>query len=195
MSGWLLLTMAPSGSAMLMGLSRWRVLLTYTTFRGSSGLRNSSGLASLRHARKQPIFAQRDKPLVMAQQVCSECHAVQRGEVPFAELARPDFHRACDRTRNDQHGLVGCAYDPARRNAYVHVHERGTTGRSRLRPQLALVPRPRLLGAEVMRHPGRGDQTEDNYGRAKILFQFRGLDPALLDRLDTAWGRAGEQSP
>jgi mono/diheme cytochrome c family protein len=91
MSGWLLLTMPPSGSAMLMGLSRWRVLLTYTTFRGSSGLRDSSGLASLRHARKQPIFAQRDKPLVMAQQVCSECHAVQRGEVPSPNSRAPTF--------------------------------------------------------------------------------------------------------
>jgi hypothetical protein len=47
-----------------MGLSRWRVLLAYTTFQGSSGLCDSNDLASPCHARKQPILAQCDKPVM-----------------------------------------------------------------------------------------------------------------------------------
>ena len=45
------------------GLSRWRVLLAYTTFRERARLCDSNDLASLGHGRKQPILAQCDKPL------------------------------------------------------------------------------------------------------------------------------------
>jgi hypothetical protein len=53
----------PAPHGLVGGLSRWRVLLAYTTFQGSSELGNSNDLASPGHARKQPILTQCDKPL------------------------------------------------------------------------------------------------------------------------------------
>jgi mono/diheme cytochrome c family protein len=73
-----------------------------------------------------PVHAQAggdpQEGLAVAQQVCSGCHVIRRGGVPFTEFTGADILRAGYRSRYDGRRLNGGTYHAARRNANVHIY-------------------------------------------------------------------------
>ena len=109
----------------------------------STGLAISGAfLAVLIGASLTPVHGQeigdRREGLALAQQVCSECHVIGRGQVGPPELTGTDILRACHRSRYDGRCLNGGAYHAPCGDANVHVYGRPKTRCNRLHPQPTL---------------------------------------------------------
>jgi mono/diheme cytochrome c family protein len=90
-------------------------------------------------ARAQEI-GDRQHGLALAQQVCSECHAIRRGQARSPNTRSPTFSETCNHSWNDGGALTVALTTPARGDANVHAYRRSKTRRNRLHPQPAVAP-------------------------------------------------------